>query len=62
MATLCFGNGVNGNSGHGDPDVFYIGFTGQDAVADASVNWKAQSAQEFQDSLASIGDRLVQTL
>ncbi|OAQ59425.1 fungal chitosanase [Pochonia chlamydosporia 170] len=62
LATLCFGNGINGNAGHGEPDVLYIGFTGRDSVADASVNWKAGSAQEFQDSLATFGDRLIKNL
>ncbi|KAF2197967.1 putative fungal chitosanase [Delitschia confertaspora ATCC 74209] len=63
MGELCFGKGsVSGDNGHGEKDVLYIAFPGDDAVAGSSVNWKAKSATEFENSLASIGDRLVKKI
>lgn len=62
MATLCFGNSVNGNSGHGDTDVLYIAFTGTDAVPGASAAWDADSATQFESSISSLGDKLIQRI
>ncbi|RDL39916.1 Endo-chitosanase [Venustampulla echinocandica] len=60
MATLCFGNSVNGNSGHDETDVLYIAFTGPDAVPGAKgAKWNAASAEEFQSSIKTFGDKLV---
>jgi len=62
MATLCFGNSVNGNSGHSDNDVLYIAFTGKDAVPGASAAWDADSATQFESSISSLGDKLIQRI
>ena len=57
-ATLCFGDGINGNSGHDQADVLFIGFTGKDTVP-KNATWTAKTAEEFEASLASLGDELV---
>ncbi|WPG98148.1 chitosanase [Acrodontium crateriforme] len=62
MATLCYGKSVNGNSGHDDNDVMYIAFKGQDAVPGTKANWDAQSATDFENSLASTGDALIKRI
>lgn len=63
MATLCFGTSVNGNSGHDETDVLYIAFSGADAVPGADgADWNAGSAVDFENSLANLGDRLVQRI
>ena len=62
MATFCFGDSVNGNSGHGETDVLYIAFTGKDAVPGASAAWDANSATEFESSIQSLGDKLTQRI
>ncbi|KAF4979147.1 hypothetical protein FZEAL_4575 [Fusarium zealandicum] len=62
LATLCYGKEMNGDNGHEQPDVLYIGFTGKDVVTDTSVNWKAGNAIGFERSLGKIGDRLIQRL
>ncbi|KNG89433.1 chitosanase [Aspergillus nomiae NRRL 13137] len=60
MAELCFSDeNPDGDSGHDENDVLYIGFTGKDAVPGKSANWKAKTTQEFEDSIKSIGDKLV---
>ncbi|KAJ0164901.1 Endo-chitosanase [Colletotrichum tanaceti] len=60
LATACYGNGVNGNSGHDDNDVLYIAFTGDDAVPGADgAAWDATSPDAFADSIAALGNRLV---
>jgi len=59
LAKQCFPNEeLNGDSGHGDHDVLYLAFPGEDAVA-KKAKWGASSAKEFEASLASIGDKLV---
>ena len=63
MATLCYGNIVNGNNGHDETDVLYLAFTGADAVAGANgAKWNAQNAVEFEASLATLGDILVKRI
>ncbi|TVY39516.1 Endo-chitosanase [Lachnellula occidentalis] len=62
MATFCFGNSVNGDSGHDETDVLYIAFTGKDAVPGASAAWDANSATGFESSIKSLGDKLVQRI
>jgi hypothetical protein len=62
MATLCYGNVVNGNAGHDADDVLVLAFTGTDAVPGADgADWGAQSAQEFISFPAfdKLGDSLV---
>ncbi|OHE92055.1 fungal chitosanase [Colletotrichum orchidophilum] len=61
LATACYGNSVNGNSGHDDNDVLYIAFTGNDAVPGASgANWTASNYEDFQSSITNIGNRLIE--
>lgn len=63
MATLCYGNIVNGNNGHDETDVLYLAFTGADAVPGANgAKWNAQNAVEFEASLATLGDKLVKRI
>ncbi|EKV12501.1 Fungal chitosanase, putative [Penicillium digitatum] len=61
MARTCFPNDdLNGNSGHGNPDVTYIVFTGNDAVLPGS----AVTDKYITDftALRTMGDRLVTAL
>lgn len=59
LAKQCFPNeDLNGDSGHGDHDVLYMAFPGEEAVA-KNVKWGASTAKEFEASLATIGDKLV---
>ncbi|RFU78358.1 chitosanase csn1 [Trichoderma arundinaceum] len=61
LGKLCFPNeGLTGDNGHDQKDVLYIGFVGEPAANDA--NWSAGSTEEFEDSIKSIGDRLVSSL
>ncbi|OOF98068.1 glycoside hydrolase family 75 protein [Aspergillus carbonarius ITEM 5010] len=63
LAELCFPDaGISGDSGHTADDVMYIGFTGQDAVPGSSADWTAESTQDFEDSIKSLGDQLVNGL
>ncbi|KAL8734303.1 MAG: hypothetical protein Q9166_001501 [cf. Caloplaca sp. 2 TL-2023] len=55
LATVCYGNSVNGNSGHDEDDVLYVAFTGDDAVLGSKAKWDAKKFKEF-------GDRLVKRL
>ncbi|GFF57350.1 hypothetical protein IFM51744_09176 [Aspergillus udagawae] len=60
LADLCFPNEhLDGDHGHDANDVLFIGFTSKDAVPGASAKWKAKNAKEFEDSIKSIGDKLV---
>lgn len=60
LATLCFGDSVTGNNGHGDLDVLYIAFTGTDAVPGADgADWKATSPDDFEASLETLGSKLL---
>ncbi|KAJ5951596.1 uncharacterized protein N7479_010009 [Penicillium vulpinum] len=60
LAKLCFPNeGITGNSGHGDKDVLYIGFTGTDAVPGSDADWSAKDSKTFEASIKSLGDKLV---
>lgn len=59
-ATLCYGDSVNGNSGHDQTDVLYIAFTGDEAVPGKSgAKWDASSTDEFEESISALGDKLV---
>lgn len=60
LGQLCFPNeDINGNAGHGDHDVLYIAFAGDEAVPGADAAWKAETREEFEESLATVGDKLV---
>lgn len=60
LATRCFGEGVNGGSGHDEQDVLYIAFTGDDAVPGDKLDWQAQSSDDFQKSLEEFGNKLLE--
>ncbi|KAL2064467.1 hypothetical protein VTL71DRAFT_4961, partial [Oculimacula yallundae] len=64
MATLCYGkNAVDGNTGHDETDVLYLAFTGADAVPGANgAAWAAKNAVDFENSLATLGDKLVKRI
>jgi hypothetical protein len=63
LATACFGTGVNGNAGYDGNDVLYIAFTGADAVPGASgAKWNAQNYNDFENSIAALGDKLIQRI
>ncbi|GJN70713.1 chitosanase [Purpureocillium lilacinum] len=63
LATACFGRGINGNAGHDENDVLYIAFPGKDAVPGArGAKWNAQSYDDFERSIAGLGDTLIQRI
>ncbi|KAA8647849.1 hypothetical protein EYZ11_003627 [Aspergillus tanneri] len=63
LAELCFPNEhLDGDHGHDANDVLFIGFTSDDAVPGSKANWKAKNSKEFEDSIKSIGDKLVSGL
>ncbi|TVY90494.1 Endo-chitosanase B [Lachnellula willkommii] len=41
---------------------FYIAFTGKDAVPGASAAWDADSATDFESSIKSLGNKLIQRI
>ncbi|KAL6907257.1 fungal chitosanase of glycosyl hydrolase group 75 domain-containing protein [Trichoderma evansii] len=60
LATACFGDSVNGDSGHDADDVLYIAFTGPSAVPGAGgAQWNAQDYNDFENSISALGDSLV---
>lgn len=64
MATLCFGKGMNGNSGHDRDDVLVLAFKGtvEETVPGANgADWAAQSVEDFISFTAfdQLGDSLV---
>ena len=62
LGTACFGNKITGNNGHGQKDVLYIAFTGDDAVPGKSAKWKAKNFDEFEASIKDLGDQLIERL
>ncbi|KAK1149636.1 hypothetical protein N8T08_005188 [Aspergillus melleus] len=58
-ATACFGEDMNGNSGHDEKDVLYIAFSGKEAVPGDEAKWDAESYEEFEESITALGDKLV---
>ncbi|KAB8233263.1 glycoside hydrolase family 75 protein [Aspergillus alliaceus] len=57
---LCFREEKpDGDHGHNDNDVLYIGYTGKDAVPGKNADWKAKKTEDFEDSIKSICDKLV---
>ncbi|OTA65313.1 glycoside hydrolase family 75 protein [Hypoxylon sp. EC38] len=61
IGTLCFGPNFDVNSEVGQ-DILYIGFTGDDAVPGESANWTADDENEFESSIQSLGDKLIQRI
>lgn len=60
LATACFGDSVNGDSGHDQDDVLFIAFTGSGAVPGAGgAQWNAQDYNDFENSISTLGDSLV---
>lgn len=60
LAQMCFpDDGINGNNGHGEEDVLYLGFTGKSAVPGSDADWKAGDRNSFEDSIKELGDKLV---
>ncbi|KAG5767038.1 hypothetical protein H9Q72_004881 [Fusarium xylarioides] len=64
LAELCFPNqGLNGDNGHGEKDVLYIAFKGDEAVPGKNgADWKATSSAGFSKSIKALGDKLVAKL
>ncbi|KAJ5151572.1 hypothetical protein N7492_009867 [Penicillium capsulatum] len=63
LAQLCYPEyNINGDNGHGDDDVLYLGFTGKDAVPDSSANWKTGDRNAFEESIKELDDKLVSGL
>jgi len=63
MAKLCFPDGeINGDNGHGEKDVLYIGFTGKKAAPGSKADWTAKDSKSFEASIKSLGDQLVARL
>ncbi|KAJ5413604.1 hypothetical protein N7465_005909 [Penicillium sp. CMV-2018d] len=50
---------ITGDSGHSEKDVLYIGFTGKSAVPGSKADWKAKDSKAFENSIKSLGDKLV---
>ncbi|KGO47843.1 Fungal chitosanase [Penicillium expansum] len=60
LAKLCYPNDkITGNNGHSAKDVLYIGFTGKGAVPGSKADWKAKNIKAFENSIKSLGDKLV---
>ncbi|OTA98053.1 glycoside hydrolase family 75 protein [Hypoxylon sp. CI-4A] len=63
LATACYGTSINGNSGHDENDVLFLAFTGSDAVPGADgAKWDAQNYDEFESSIQSLGDSLIERI
>ncbi|KAF5680531.1 chitosanase [Fusarium denticulatum] len=64
LAELCFPNqGLNGDNGHGEKDVLYIAFKGDEAVPGKNgADWKATNRAGFSKSIKALGDKLVAKL
>lgn len=57
---MCFpDDNINGNNGHGDEDVLYIGFTGKNTTPGNDADWKAGDRNAFEESIKELGDKLV---
>ena len=63
LATACYGRtAVNGNSGHDPNDVLYIAFKGDSAVPGKDAAWHARSYDEFEKSISTLGDKLIERI
>ncbi|WDK14992.1 fungal chitosanase [Colletotrichum graminicola] len=60
LATACYGDVINGNSGHDENDVLYIAFTGDEAVPGAQgAAWNATNYNDFESSITDLGNTLL---
>jgi chitosanase len=56
---MCFpDDGLNGNKGHGEEDVLYIGFTGKNTTPGKDADWTGDR-NSFEASIKGLGDQLV---
>ncbi|PFH55734.1 hypothetical protein XA68_17704 [Ophiocordyceps unilateralis] len=63
LATACFGDSMTGGNGHNGNDILYLAFPGRDAVPGAhGADWNASTFQQFERSLAPVGDRLLRRI
>ncbi|KAI4598241.1 hypothetical protein KJ359_003125 [Pestalotiopsis sp. 9143b] len=63
LATACYGGGVDSDEGHSAKDVLYIAFPGHEAVPGRDgAAWKAKTWTNFHESIAALGDRLIQRI
>lgn len=63
LATACYGTDMNGNNGHAENDVLFIAFPGSDAVPGADgATWDASGYETFEESISSLGDKLIERL
>lgn len=63
LAQMCFPNAkIDGDHGHTEHDVLMVAFPGEDAVPGEKANWHAKTREEFEESLAKVGDALVAKL
>ncbi|KAI1500418.1 glycoside hydrolase family 75 protein [Biscogniauxia marginata] len=65
LGELCYGEdgAVGGGVSHESNDVMYIAFTGPDAVPGADgAAWDARNKEEFEESIAALGDKLIQRI
>ena len=62
LAQACYPKGITCDNGHDQTDVLYIAFTGDDAVPGSKADWAATSFNDFEDSIADLGNSLVQNL
>ena len=53
---------MNGDNGHGEQDVLYLAFAGENAVPGSAADWKAKTYTDFEASIQHIGDSLVSAL
>lgn len=60
LADLCFPDeDLNGNKGHDQKDVLYIGFPGSAARPGPDTKWTAGNPRDFEESIRELGDKLV---
>ncbi|KAI1799204.1 glycoside hydrolase family 75 protein [Daldinia bambusicola] len=62
VATLCFGHDFEDEVGFNEEKILYIGFTGTEAVPGPNASWMAKDENEFESSISSLGDRLVERI
>ncbi|RPA97013.1 Chitosanase-domain-containing protein [Choiromyces venosus 120613-1] len=60
LATACFDPSMTGNNGHTDRDVLYLAFTGNRAAPNSTVDWNANTFQDFENSLEPLGRPLLE--
>ena len=63
LATACFGTKITGNNGHDQNDVLYIAFPGSTAdTVNKKADWGAKTFDDFEDTIESLGDKLIKKL